>query len=341
MKRSRVALALTLSVSLASIASLRADVRTDERTKFQLAGALGKIVNVFGGKGARDGVASTVAVKGSRKISFTDTTGQIVDLSEEKVYDLDMKKKTYKVTTFADLRRKMQEDQQKAEENAKKETASEPATNEPARDPNQKDVEIDFDVKSTGQSKAMNGFSTQEQVITVTVREKGKTLEEGGGLVMTADMWLTPVIPQMKELADFDAKYYQQLYGPMIAGASPQDMAAAMAMYPMMKQAMGKMSAEGGRVSGTPILTTTTFDSVKSADEVAQEQSAKTQQAAPSSGGGLRGKLMSSLASKAVKKDDSVQARNTFITTTSEVLKVTTDVSAADVAIPAGFKEIK
>ena len=341
MKRSRVSVALTLAVSLASIASLRADVRTDERTKFQLAGALGKIVNIFGGKGARDGVTATVAVKGSRKISFNDTTGQIVDLSEEKVYDLDMKKKTYKVTTFADLRRKMLEDQQKAEENAKKQAASEPATNEPARDPNQKDVEIDFDLKNTGQSKTLNGFSTQEQIVTVTVREKGKTLEEGGGLVMTADMWLTPTIPQMKELAEFDAKYYQQLYGPVIAGASPQDMAAAVAMYPMMKQAMGKMTSEGGRINGTPILTTTTFDSVKSADEVAQEQSAKAQQPAASSGGGLRGKLMSSLASKAAKKDDSVQARNTFITTSSEVLKVATDVSAADVAIPVGFKESK
>jgi hypothetical protein len=29
------------------------------------------------------------------------------------------------------------------------------------------------------------------------------------------------------------------------------------------------------------------------------------------------------------------------MTTTSEVLKVTTDVTAADVAVPAGFKETK
>lgn len=338
MKRSRVSIGLTLAVLLASIASLRADVRTDERTKFQLAGALGKVVSIFGGKGAREGVVSTVALKGSRKFTFNDSTGQIVDLSEEKVYDLDMKKKTYRVSTFADLRRKMQEDQQKAEENAKKEAASEPAANEPARDPNQKDVEIDFDIKNTGQSKPINGFNTQEEVVTITVREKGKTLEQSGGLVMTADMWLTPAIPAMKELADFDMKYYQQLYGPMLAGASPQDMAAAVAMYPMMKQALGKMTAEGNRINGTPVLTTTTFDSVKSADEVAQEQSAKSDQ---QSSGGVRGRLLGGLAKKVTKQDDTVQARATFITTTTEVLKVTTDVSATDVAVPAGFKESK
>ena len=54
---------------------------------------------------------STVAVKGNRKATLNDTTGQIIDLGEEKVYELDMKKKTYKVTTFAELRRRMEEAQ--------------------------------------------------------------------------------------------------------------------------------------------------------------------------------------------------------------------------------------
>jgi hypothetical protein len=343
MTRSRVISALTLSVFVLSMASLGADVRTDQKTKFQIAGALGKIVSVFGGKAARDGVTSTMALKGTRKISYNDTTGQIVDLSEEKIYDLDMKKKTYRVTTFADLRRRMDEERQKAEAEAKKEQTAAPSS-EPARDPNQKDVEIDFDIKNTGQSKAINGFDTKESVVTVTVREKGKTLEQAGGMVMTSDMWLAPTVPALRELADFDAKYYQQLYGPMIAGASPQEMAQAMAMYPMVKQAMGKMTAEGGKISGTPILTTVTFDSVLSADEVAQaqQQQAQAQSAPPAKSGGLSGRLAGALASKAMKKDDTaVQARTTFITTTSEFLKVTTDVGANDVAIPAGFKEAR
>lgn len=341
MTRVRVAAGLTLSAALALAASLHADVRTDEKTKVQLAGALGKVMNMFGGKAARDGVVSTVAVKGPRKLTFNDTTGQIVDLSEEKVYDLDMKKKTYRVTTFAALRQRMEDARKKAEEDAKKEQAAAPSP-EPARDPNQKDVEVDFDIKTTGQSKPINGFDTQESIVTVTVREKGKTLEQGGGLVMTSDMWLTPTIAAMKELTDFDKKYYEQLYGPMVVGASPEEMATAMAMYPMVKPAIGKLTAEGGRISGTPILTTMTFDSVKSADEVAQEQKAQSDAASSSSssGGGLTGRLTSSLANKMVKKDPP-QARATFLTTTNEVLKVATDVGAGDVAVPAGFKEAK
>ena len=61
-----------------------ADVRTDQRVKFQLGGALGKMVNMFGGKGAREGVVSTVAVKGNRKATMTDATGQIIDLPKRR-----------------------------------------------------------------------------------------------------------------------------------------------------------------------------------------------------------------------------------------------------------------
>jgi len=43
-------------------------------------------------------------------------------------------------------------------------------------------MEIDFDVKNTGQQKAINGFDTHEAVMTITVREKGKTLEQAGGI---------------------------------------------------------------------------------------------------------------------------------------------------------------
>ena len=80
-------------------------------------------------------------------------------------------------------------------------------------------------------------------------------------------------------------KYAQKLYGPMITGASPQDMASAMAMYPMMKPALEKMAAEGSKMQGTPILTTTTMDAVKSAEQMAaeKEQAASETKSAPTS----------------------------------------------------------
>ena len=47
------------------------------------------------------------------------------------------------------------------------------------------------------------------------------------------------------------------------------------------------------------------------------------------------------MAAKRAGGDDGAKARATFMTTTTEVLKVVSDVSAADVAVPPGFKENK
>ncbi len=120
-------------------------------------------------------------------------TGRIVDLGEQKVYDLDMKKKTYTVTTFEQLRQKLREAQERAAKEAKDapKEAGEPA--QPSGD--DKQVEFDFDVKETGQTRSIAGYDAKQVIMTVTVREKGKTLDESGGVVLTADSWLGPDIP--------------------------------------------------------------------------------------------------------------------------------------------------
>jgi hypothetical protein len=331
----RAAVAILLLV-LAASPAIRADVRSEEKSRIEFAGMLGRMVNLFGGKGAKEGTVSTVAVKGNRKATFNDTTGQIIDLGEEKVYELDMKKKTYKVATFAELRRQMEEARAKAEQNAQKEQPREKAA-EPA--PKENNVEIDFDVKDTGQKKAVNGFDAHQVVMTITVREKGKTLEENGGLVLTADEWLVPRIPAMKEVADFDIRYAQKLYGPMISGASAQDMAAAAALYPMMAPAIAKMRAEGVKMDGTPVMTVLTFEAVQSAEQAAAEQKESKPSASGGLGGIAGGLMRRATQKKSAESDQNQKGRTRVMSSTTEILKVVTDVSASDVAVPAGFKD--
>jgi len=344
--RSTAAIALAIGAIALAPLPLRADVRSDQRTKIEFGGMLGRMFNLFGGKGAHEGTTSTVAVKGSRKASINENTGQIVDLTEEKVYDLDMKKKTFKVTTFAELRRQMQEAEQKAQEEAKKQEGQ-AAKAETAQQQKEPQVEVDFDIKNTGQKKPLNGFDTHEAVMTITVREKGKTLEQGGGMVMTTDMWLTPPIKEMKEVADFDLKYAEKLYGPVYSGISAQQMATVQAMYPMMKDAVARMNKEGGKIDGTPIMTVTTMDAVKSAEQVAAEAQSQTStesnQKTPATVGGLLGGFAKRAAAKKAAANDEGKdkSRATFMTSTTEILKVVSNVTAEDVAIPAGFKESK
>jgi hypothetical protein len=331
---------------IASSAVVSADIRSDQRVKFQLGGMVGKLVNMFGGKGAREGVVSTVALKGDRKATMSDTTGQIVDLSEEKIYDLDIRKKTYKVTTFAQLRAEMEKAQREAEKAAREERPSEPS--KPAeKDPNEKEFEVDFDLKNTGASRSINGFDTKQTVMTITVRENGKTLNESGGIVMTTDMWMAANAPSTKELIDFERRYAQQLYGPAMTGASAADMAMAMAMYPQMKPALEKMRAEGTKIEGTAILTEMKMEAVPpgTADTTAEALPAPEAQPEQKKGrfGGLMGglKKMAEASQQQQKSGEQKPQRSIFLTTSVEMLKLTTDVTADAVAIPAGFRENK
>jgi hypothetical protein len=327
MKRLLRTCAIALPLAALGAATVSADVKTRDRSQIKFEGMLGRMVGMFAGKAAKEGLQSVTAVKGNRKATMTDTTGRIVDLSEEKVYDLDMQKKTYTVTTFEELRRRMREAEEKAKKDAEKQQPGE----KPQEKPQGKEVEIDFDVKETGQKKQVAGYDTHESVMTITVREKGKTLEEGGGLVMTSNLWLGPQIPEMKEVVDFEIRYWKQLQGPEAAAMSAEQMAAVVAMYPMVKNAMERMQKEGTGLQGTPLETTTVFEGVKSKEQLTEAQSGSG-----SSGGGISGML----ARKMMKKEEP-KARATIFTLHNEVLEVSKDVAASDLAIPPDFKEKK
>ena len=320
-------------------ATVHADVKTQQRTQFELGGMLGKVAGIFGGKEAREGSVTTVAIKGPRQSTMIgNDTGQIIDLAEEKVYDIDVRRKTYRVLTFAQIRQQMEEARAKAEKAVREEQAKQKEA--PQGQKLEDAMEIDLDVRNTGQSRTISGFATNQVIVTVTVREKGKTLEQSGGLQIVTDMWMAPQMPAMKEFVDFQMQYAQKLYGPMITGASPQDMASALALYPMLKPALERMNAERSKVEGTPILTTVKVEGVKSAEQFAQEQKQREDGNKPNLTGGVGG-LLGGLGRRAAqqKVQGDVQPRSTVMTTTSEMLKIVTDVPAGDVEIPAGFKQ--
>ena len=330
MRRLPLSCAVLLSFVALTASPAWADVKTREKTHVSLGGMLGKMFNLFGGKAAKEGVVSTTAVKGNRKITINDTTGEIVDLSEEKIYKLDMKKKTYEVITFEQLRQQMREAREKAQKQASEQQGKEEKQQDKGQP--QKEYEVDFNVKETGQKKQLAGYDTREVIMTVTVREKGKTLEEGGGLVMNVDSWLGPQIPAMKEVAEFELKYWRQLQGPDAMGMSPEQMAMVLAMYPAFKQAADRLQKESPKLQGTPLASTTTVDGVKSKEEAAQQ----TSESAPKSIGGLGGML----ARKMAKKDENASAtRGTIFTAEHEVQEIQTSVAASDLEIPAGFKQ--
>jgi len=316
-------------------AVLVADVRTEQKTHASFGGALGRMVNMFGGKAAKEGVVETVAVKGDRKMTTNEKTARLIDLAEEKVYEIDLDGKSYKVTTFAEIRKKMQEDQEKAKEQmSKMQEKKDEKPSEP-----QKKMAIDVSTKETGQKKTINGFDCKQVITTIAMHEDGRTLEEAGGMVMTNDSWMTAPIPAMQEVQAFDRRYFEKISG-MDAAAAAQQMAQALAMYPGLRDLMGRARVEGTKVDGTAISTVTTIDAVASPEQQKQQADSDKQQ---ESGGGLSGMLARKMMKKKqAEGGDTASAdksRSTIMTTTIDVLSVATTVGADAVSVPAGFKE--
>jgi hypothetical protein len=89
----------------------------------------------------------------------------------------------------------MREAREKAERDAKQERQDEPGP-EPGVE-----MDVDFDVRETGARKAVAGHDARQVIITIAMRQKGQTLEDGGGLVLQSDAWFGPALPALDEIA--------------------------------------------------------------------------------------------------------------------------------------------
>lgn len=330
--KQRIAEALIAIALVAPAGVAFADVRAEEKSNVRFEGALGRVAGMFGGRAMKEGLVSTSTVKGDRKLTVNESTGQIIDLKEEKVYDLDMRSRTYTVTTFDEVRRRMEEARKKAAE-------SQAGREESAREPRSdgKEIEIDFDLKETGQKRSVNGFDAREVVMTIVAREKGRTLEEAGGMVMTSTSWLASDVRALKEIYEFDRRYAEKLYGPMMGDA--QQMAMATAMYPMLKDAMARLQKERVNLDGAPVMTVLKVEAAANPEQAA---AAKKEESRPPSsiggiGGALAGRMMRRNRDKPAAAEPSAPGRSLIFTMQHEVLKVTPSATDADVAVPAGF----
>ncbi len=334
MKRARYGVVIAMAALLAAAAPARADVKAQEKTQVKFEGMLGRMMNLFGGNKAKDGLVQTVIVKGDRKATLTDDTGTIVDLAEEKVYEVNFKNKSYKVVTFAEMRKEIEEQRRKAQEEARKNEDRE------KKDPNRKEMQVSFDIKETGQKKEINGYACRQIITTIGVHEKGKTLEQAGGILMTVDSWMAPTIAAMKEVADFDLRYAQKL----ATEPSARDLAQAMAMFPGLQEAMEKFKKEKVNMQGTPIQSVMTFQSVMTPEQAAQAKQRDEESPRGGALGGMLGRFGRKKADDTKSSDAAPTAasspgKTTIMTSTNDLLSVATSVTPADLQVPAGFKQ--
>ncbi|MCX6538741.1 MAG: hypothetical protein NT151_07405 [Acidobacteria bacterium] len=329
--RTRSIALLSAILVLASTLGMSADVKSQQKTQIKLEGIAGSVAGMFGGKAAKEGTLTTIAIKGNRRMSTIDNTAELIDLDAQKVYRLDLRGKTYTVQTFDELRAAFQKTTSKGQPQAASEKS----------DGKQPEMEFDLDIKKTGQQKPIAGFSCEQVIMTLTMHEKGKTVDDAGGMIITSDMWMAPKNPALQENIAFERRYFEKVYGDQ-AAPSGRDLAQAMAVFPGMQAALARTQKEGLKLDGTPMLTTVTV-----AGASGPEGSDARADQNRGGGGGIGGALGGLLGRKKKTEQPAegaaggagTKTRATIMTTITEVLSIESAVAAGDVEIPAGFRQ--
>ena len=285
---------------------------------------------------------STVAVSGDRKMTTTgENTAQIVDLQRRE----DLRPRPAPQDLQGDdVRRDSPADARGRGESSREPPPRQPKEEQPAKNEG-KEMEIDFDVKNTGQTKTINGFDTRQVIATITVREKGKKIEESGGIVMTVDTWLTKAV-----VAERDRRFR----APLLREARRTGLRRRRAAD---GDGHGDVSGTEGSVRAPqPRRLRRNRHSDDDHDRCGQErgtdeaggsrrfvgverrQAESTRRSAARSAASCAG-ASSNKEKEAAAKPNANPARSTFMTINNEVLKIASNVTAAEVAMPAGFKE--
>ena len=220
--------------------------------------------------------SSLLMLHGNQLASVSTSSTQIIDLDRETLTHIDNDKKTYTVTTFAQMRQAMQEMPKKiaqAKTSAPSQAAAAPSSEDPA---SQIKVTFDVSVTDTGATKVVNGLMAQEYLLSVKAHITDPNAAPGDTGSMTysdvTDIWTVPEPPQMKEIDAFYARYaakmmqgvdltalFQSLK-PEIGASSRAPLFAA---QPGMGQAFGemtkKMAVELQKIKGVRVLEITRF----------------------------------------------------------------------------------
>ena len=173
------------------------------------------------------------------------TTVSITRIDKEVIWNLEPEKKQYTELTFAQMREMMQKG------------LAEGRAERPGEDARAKDAEMTFtvDVKRTGAKETVNGFPTEQVIITCVGKpkhpEKGA---EDAELRIVMDQWLTKSAPGAQEQAEFYRRFAEKL------GLDPQLSSIGATAQQMYGNGMKELAAKMKGLGGVAIRSTFTIE---------------------------------------------------------------------------------
>jgi hypothetical protein len=226
---------------------LRADFSYHSTTKIT-GGAMVGLLGAVGGfsRGMREAQQPTESdhyLKGNRMVTMDRRAAHIIDLDKQTMTEINFEKKTYSVITFAQMAEafqkmsqqmaaSMQEQRQKAQ----------------AQGAEMPEMNVNVDVKETGQRKTISGLDTHEVILTTQFEMTDPRTGQKGVTEATSDLWLASSVPGYDEVRAFYQKMALNMAGSMNAAMG------GMAANPMFGKAAAKLASEGQKLQGVHVL---------------------------------------------------------------------------------------
>jgi hypothetical protein len=318
---------LAIAATLALLSPLsRADFSYQEST--QMTGGFAYNALKLGGpltKGAREAQISTVSVKGNRMVTTRKDAATVIDLDMETITEINLAKKQYSVTTFAQLKAAMDK------------ALAEAAKREKKDKPNG-EVKFKISAKATGKTKAISGLNAKELKIAMEVEGKDKDSGQTGAMNILTNAWMAPV-SGYNEVKAFELKMAQKMGAIFRPGMEQQAL-----VQPDMVQGMAQAAREMAKVDGVPVVNIVRMGSSMADLEAVSVAPPKKEEPKESTGakiGGIAGRL----GGFGKKNDDDNKKSNEpgssmLMEMTSERSQFSTAaIDTTNFDVPAGFKE--
>ncbi len=316
------------------------DVKVVARVESQVAGTLGALSAMA--NRLREPVFATLTTRGSRlastwrvgadAMSARPVRAEIVDFSSQITNNVLYGSGVYTQIPFADLRRRAAEGHGIAIAIKQGEDMFAPADG--IAMPSQSAARAKrFDhiaqTQETGQTTVIAGVMTRQMLLSVRVWDHTKSLEDNGGWVVTADLWVGPRTPALDRLVAMQRDYARTInkgvYDAVFTSVELPEADSLDAVFPELMPVAARVVAEIGKIDGTVFASRTNYELARSAKEMTAAVRAY--------------QAMERTAGKKVTPDPSelIARRERMVTTAFEYVAIDYAVTNLDVEVPQGF----
>jgi hypothetical protein len=203
---------IALGMLMASSAAF-GDVTIEERMRvdgagvMQMANMTGRTVTTISGDRARSDSEMSLESRLMRMFGDSGPSVAIVRLDQDAVYELDTKKKTYTVSTFAEQRAQMQQAMQQMRD--AQQTQQQGAAGVDQSDCEWSEPEVETD--RTGESQQIAGLQADRVVVTATQSCADRKSQQVCDFRLTLDQWLAADYTPAEEALNYYRAYAEKL----------------------------------------------------------------------------------------------------------------------------------